>query len=206
MILSCCKQGYVRKAHHSSCFSESIPQVLNAIAAACFSLCAAERRAHWLCSAEWVWHAAGGKKGMCILRDLVKSRHPHSQEASMCGSRQAANELPPALPLESGSVVSQPLTVQVLDFSSFKFRNILPVSFLLFHQAFTIVKCGVNASFFISFCSLIALSNSASISLMRNCNSFSITTCLSWSKKSIRRKALSGYSSILAWTCRPALI
>lgn len=46
-----------------------------------------------------------------------------------------------------------------------------------------------------------ASSSSASISPTRSCSSSSTTTCLSSNKRSTRRRALSGPSLILAWTC-----
>lgn len=46
-----------------------------------------------------------------------------------------------------------------------------------------------------------ASSSSASTSPTRSCSSSSIITCLSSNKKNTRRRALSGPSLILAWTC-----
>lgn len=50
-----------------------------------------------------------------------------------------------------------------------------------------------------------AWSSCASTSPMRNCNSSSTTTCLSWNKRSTRRRALFGSSLTLAWTWLLAL-
>ena len=47
-------------------------------------------------------------------------------------------------------------------------------------------------------------SSCASTSPMRNCSSFSTTTCSCWNKKSTSARVSSGPSSISAWTSRPA--
>ena len=55
------------------------------------------------------------------------------------------------------------------------------------------------------FCFSTTLSSSSASTLpTRNCNSSSTTTCLCWSRKSIRKRALNGLSLTLVWTCRPA--
>lgn len=50
------------------------------------------------------------------------------------------------------------------------------------------------------------LNNFALTSPMRNFNNSSTITCLCWSKKSTRKRASTGSSLILEWTCWPALI
>ena len=57
----------------------------------------------------------------------------------------------------------------------------------------------------LSFHSSTPWSSCASTSPMRNCSSSSTTPCLSWSKRSTRRRVLSGSSLTLVWTWLPAL-
>lgn len=188
----------MRKARHNSCFTESIPEDK------CLMLLLLRVALDAQQSKERVGSALQSWCGKLLKEKHVHPERPEHIWASSHSRGQHMRQ--PAACLSTPS--SFAFGVMLSSFSTgYCLEGFTRVDCFLLAVPPSpyIVNCGANASFFIS-CSLTALSSSASITLMRNCNSFSIITCLSWSKKSIRRKALNGYSLILAWTCRPALI